>query len=115
MRARRKARWREEDPRARRTPGQRMADALAGLVTREDTDEKSSTPRGPRLLLIADYDVVSRELRNGSLGDGPIPVTEIRDLACRPEILPPYSGVYHSPLTWEGDGGPPAPPNVWRW
>ena len=81
--------WREEDPRARRTPGQRMADALAGLVTREDTDEKNTTPRGPRLLLIADYDVVSRELRNGRLGDGtPIPVTKIRDLACQSDILP---------------------------
>ena len=81
--------WREEDPRARRTPGQRMADALAGLVTREDTDEDSSGPRGPRLLLIADYDVVSRELRNGRLGDGtPVPVEKIRDLACRSDILP---------------------------
>ena len=40
--------WREEDPRARRTPGQRMADALAGLVTREDIDEDGSRPRGPR-------------------------------------------------------------------
>ena len=81
--------WREEDPRARRTPGQRMADALAGLVTREDTDEENSSPRGPRLLLIADYDVVSRELRNGRLGDGtPIPVEKIRDLACQSDILP---------------------------
>ena len=81
--------WREEDPRARRTPGQRMADALAGLVTREDTDEEGSPPRGPRLLLIADYDVVSRELRNGRLGDGtPIPVENIRDLACQSDILP---------------------------
>ena len=81
--------WREEDPRARRTPGQRMADALAGLVTREDTDEENPGPRGPRLLLIADYDVVSRELRNGRLGDGtPIPVEKIRDLACQSDILP---------------------------
>ena len=81
--------WREEDPRARRTPGQRMADALAGLVTREDTDEKNTGPRGPRLLLIADYDVVSRELRNGRLGDGtPIPVEKIRHLACQSDILP---------------------------
>ncbi len=81
--------WREEDPRARCTPGQRMADALAGLVTREDTDEDGKRPRGPRLLLIADYDVVSRELRNGRLGDGtPIPVEKIRDLACQSDILP---------------------------
>ena len=81
--------WREEDPRARCSPGQRMADALAGLVTREETDENGKPPRGPRLLLIADYDVVSRELRNGRLGDGtPIPVEKIRDLACQSDILP---------------------------
>jgi len=47
------------------------------------------SPRRPRLLLIADYDVVSRELINGRLGDGtPIPVAKIRDLACQSEILP---------------------------
>ena len=81
--------WREEDPRARCSPGQRMADALAQLVTREETREDGKPPRGPRLLLIADYDVVDRELRNGRLGDGtPIPVEKIRDLACRSEILP---------------------------
>ena len=81
--------WREEDPRARRTPGQRMADALAHLVTREETDEDSGRVRGPRLLLIADYDVIGRELRNGRLGDGtPIPVEKIRDLACQSDILP---------------------------
>ena len=81
--------WREEDPRARCSPGQRMADALAGLVTREDTDEDGTPPRGPRLLLIADYDVVSRELQNGRLGDGtPIPVEKIRDLAYQAGILP---------------------------
>ena len=81
--------WREEDPRARCTPGQRMADALAHLVTREDTDNDTGRVRGPRLLLIADYDVINRELRNGRLGDGtPIPVDKIRDLACQSDILP---------------------------
>ena len=41
------------------------------------------------MLLIADYDVVNRELRNGRLGDGtPIPVAKVRDLACQSEILP---------------------------
>ncbi|MDE0189083.1 MAG: DUF222 domain-containing protein [bacterium] len=81
--------WREEDPRARCTPGQRMADALAHLVTREETDEDGGRPRGPRLLLIADYDVINRELINGRLGDGtPIPVEKIRDLACQSDILP---------------------------
>ncbi|MDE0601857.1 MAG: DUF222 domain-containing protein [bacterium] len=81
--------WREEDPRARCTPGQRMADALAYLVTREETDQDTGKVRGPRLLLIADYDVINRELRNGRLGDGtPIPVEKIRDLACQSDILP---------------------------
>ncbi len=81
--------WREEDPRARCSPGQRMADALAGLVTREETDEDGGRVRGPRLLLIADYDLIHRELINGRLGDGtPIPVEKIRDLACQSDILP---------------------------
>ena len=81
--------WREEDPRARCSPGQRMADALAHLVTREETDQDTGKVRGPRLLLIADYDVIDRELRNGRLGDGtPIPIEKIRDLACQADILP---------------------------
>ncbi len=81
--------WREEDPRDRATAGQRMADALVGLVTREDTDEDGGRVRGPRLLLIADYDVISGELRDGRLGDGtPIPVEKVRDLACQSDILP---------------------------
>jgi len=81
--------WREEDPRNRATPGQRMADALVGLVTREGKDDENDRPKGPRLLLIADYDVISRELRNGRLGDGtPIPVEKIRDLACESDVLP---------------------------
>ena len=81
--------WREEDPRDRATPGQRMADALLQLVTREDTDQDGTRFRGPRLLLIADYDMISRELRKGRLGDGtPIPVEKIRDLACQSDILP---------------------------
>ncbi len=81
--------WREEDPRARCSPGQRMADALAHLVTREETDQDTGKVRGPRLLLIADYDIIDRELRNGRLGDGtPIPTEKIRDLACQADILP---------------------------
>ena len=80
--------WREEDPRNRRTAGQRMADALALLVTEESKDEEGRI-RGPRLLLIADYDVIDKELRNGRLSDGtPIPIQKVRDLACEAEILP---------------------------
>ena len=80
--------WRDEDPRNRATPGQRMADALALLVTEESKDEEGRV-RGPRLLLIADYDVIDKELRNGRLSDGtPIPIQKVRDLACEAEILP---------------------------
>ena len=39
--------------------------------------------------MIADYDVITGELRNGRLPDGtPIPTRKIRDLACDAEILP---------------------------
>ena len=80
--------WREEDPRNRATPGQRMADALTLLLTRPGGNDKSSS-RGTRLLLIADFDAVTGQLRNGRLSDGtPIPVQKIRDLACDAEILP---------------------------
>ena len=44
---------------------------------------------GARLLLIADYDVITGELRNGRLPERtPIPVQKIRDLTCEAEILP---------------------------
>ncbi len=80
--------WREEDPRNRATAGQRMADALHLLLTSGD-GEKNGRSRGARLLLIADYDVITGELRNGRLPEGtPIPVQKIRDLACDAEVLP---------------------------
>ena len=53
--------WREEDPRARCTPGQRMADALTYLVTREETDQ--DTGKGPRTQVVVD-----RRLRRGVPG-----------------------------------------------
>ncbi len=80
--------WREEDPRNRATPGQRMADALQILLTRPQGEDDGPS-RGTRLLLIADYDVITKELKNGRLPDGtPIPTRKIRDLACDAEILP---------------------------
>ena len=80
--------WREEDPRHRRTAGQRMADALKLLLTREAEDTEGRS-RGARLLLIADYDVITQQICNGRLADGtPIPAQKIRDLACEAEILP---------------------------
>ena len=80
--------WRDEDPRKRCTAGQRMADALSLLLTGPGKDEDGRS-RGARLLLIADYDVITAQLRKGRLSDGtPIPVQKIRELACDAEILP---------------------------
>ena len=43
----------DEDPTARRTPQQRMADALADLICETGTGK----PQGAELLVLADYDV----------------------------------------------------------
>ncbi len=80
--------WREEDPRNRATPGQRMADAFALLLTRPGGEDDGSS-RGTRLLLIAEYDAITKELRKARLPDGtPIPAKKVRDLACDGEVLP---------------------------
>ena len=77
--------WHREDPNARRTPQQRMADALAELVC-EPGDGKT---QGTNLLVIADYDVIKKELINARLADGsPIPIGELRLLARDADILP---------------------------
>lgn len=77
--------WRKEDPKNRRTPKQRMADALAELIL----EPKSGHPPRTALLVIADYDAVQQELVNARLCDGtPIPVGELRRLACDADILP---------------------------
>lgn len=77
--------WHREDPKARRTPQQRMADALAALVC----EPGSGKNKGADLLVIADYDVVKQELVNARLADGsPIPLGELRSLALTANILP---------------------------
>ncbi|MYH72194.1 MAG: DUF222 domain-containing protein [Acidimicrobiia bacterium] len=77
--------WRKEDPKSRRTPQQRMADALAELIL----EPKSGQPPRTALLVIADYDAVHQELVNARLCDGtPIPLGEMRRLACDADILP---------------------------
>lgn len=77
--------WGKENPKERRTPQQRMADALAELIL----EPKSGRSPRTALLVIADYDVVHRELVNARLCDGaPIPVGELRRLACDADILP---------------------------
>ncbi len=81
--------WRAEDPRNRATPGQRMADALAVLLTRPGGEDNDGPPRGTKLLLIADYDVITGELGKARLADGtPIPTQKIREMACDAEVLP---------------------------
>ena len=80
--------WRDEDPRNRATPGQRMADALEALLTRPRQDDDGRS-QGTRLLLIAQYDAITKELRKARLPDGtPIPTHKIRQMACDAEVLP---------------------------
>ena len=80
--------WREEDPRQRATPGQRMADALELLLIHPGKDNKARY-QGVRLLVMADYDTIGQQLRNGRLGDGtPISAGTLRQLACDAQILP---------------------------
>ena len=84
--------WQEEDPNNRATPAQRMADALALLVTRPGGD-KDGPSQDVKLLVIADYDVVARQLHNARLENGtPIPASELRRLACDAQILPAIFG-----------------------
>ncbi|MDE0699704.1 MAG: DUF222 domain-containing protein [Acidimicrobiaceae bacterium] len=77
--------WHNEDPKARRNPQQRMADALAELICETDANKTQGTD----LLVIADYDVCKQELVNARLADGsPIPITELHRLLCDAKILP---------------------------
>lgn len=77
--------WHEEDPQNRATPGQRMADAWAELLTREGNGRSQDV----RLLLIADYDAIGQQLKDARLGDGtPLPAKTLRHLACDAQILP---------------------------
>ncbi|MDE0230864.1 MAG: DUF222 domain-containing protein [bacterium] len=80
--------WHEEDPRDRATAGQRMADALEALITRPGGEE-DGLPQDVKLLVIADYDIVSQQLGNARLENGTrVPAGELRRLACDAQILP---------------------------
>ncbi len=86
--------WNAEDPKARRTPQQRMADALAELIL----EPEKGKAKGIALMVVADYDVINQELVNARLADGTrIPMDELVRLACDAEILP---GVFR-PATQE--------------
>ena len=81
--------WREEDPGNRVTAGQRMADALEQLLTGPRGKTKNGRVQDVKLLLIADYNTLNNQIRDGRLGDGtPIPPGELRRLACDAQILP---------------------------
>ena len=77
--------WHAEDAKARRTPQQRMADALAELIL----EPGKGKAKGTALMVVADYDVVHQELVNARLADGtPIPTAELIRLACDADLLP---------------------------
>ena len=77
--------FRNEDPAARRTPAQRMADAVTELIC----DPDAKRPAGASLIVVADYDTVNHQLTGGRLGDGtPIPIGEIAQIAVDAEVLP---------------------------
>ena len=77
--------WNKEDPKARRTPQQRGADALAELIL----EPEKGKAKGIALVLVADYDAASRELANARLSDGtPLPMEELVRLALKADIFP---------------------------
>ncbi len=77
--------WRQEDPKSRRTPQQRMADALAELIL----EPEKGKAKGIALVLVADYDAASRELVNARFSDGsPLPMQELVRLALKAGIFP---------------------------
>lgn len=95
--------WREEDPKARPTTEQRMADALAELLCRPGGGKKGKTPRTD-LLLIAYYDTGEQKIRDATLADGtPVPVALFRDMACQGRVVPAIFDTRGQPL-WIGLG-----------
>jgi hypothetical protein len=79
--------WRDEDPNTRPTTAQRMADALAELLCRPAS--KNGKRVETTVVLVAQYDVINRQLHEATLGDGtPIPIEAFKDLACQAKILP---------------------------
>ena len=80
------------------TARQRRADALVNLVTGEGPHRRPKTT----LLVIADYDTVTRELRNLRYDDGlPVAADQIAKLAAQAKILPAIFNAEGDPL-WLG-------------
>ena len=77
--------WRAEDPKARRSPHQRSADALEELILHPEKGKAS----GVALVLVADYDAAHQELVNARISDGtPLPAAELVKLACEADVFP---------------------------
>lgn len=77
--------FRNEDRTERRTPPQRTADAITELML----DPDAKRPAGASLIVVADYDILNRQLTNGRLADGtPIPIGEIAKTAVDAQLLP---------------------------
>ena len=103
--------WREEDPKARPSTGQRMADALVHLLcgppkdnNKDKKKRKKRRPSGGRttLVLVAHYDPITQQIRDARLGDGtPLPVEAVVDLACQANILPTVFD-QRSQVLWAG-------------
>ena len=89
---------RNDEQGAPHTPQQRRADALTQLITGEGPHRRPDVT----LLVIADYDAVSRELRDLRYDDGmPVPADRIAELASEARILPAIFGADGDPL-WLG-------------
>ena len=87
-----------EGPHRQVTPQQRRADALANLITGEGPHSRPDVT----LLMIADYDTVTKELRNLRYDDGlPVPADRIAKLAADTKILPAIFNTAGDPL-WLG-------------
>ena len=90
--------WHDEDPKRRATPAQRYADALEALLTRHGTGKAQQTT----LVVIADYDLLSGQLRDARLVDGtPLAPSELLRVALEADILPALFDTKSQPL-WLG-------------
>ena len=98
--------WRAEDPNNRPTTAQRMADGLAELIldtpSSRQENGNGSGGRNATLLLIADYDTVTQQIRGLRLGDNtPLPIGTLARLACDAKIVPAFFDRNGQPL-WLG-------------
>ena len=97
--------WRTEDRNARPTTGQRMADALAELLldgTERTAEQNGVGGRNSTLLMIADYDTVTQQIKNLRLGDNtPLPIGALARLACETKVVPAFFNRTGQPM-WLG-------------